>query len=303
MISIVCCCDSSFILPALVMIKSLSIATRGERVKVFVITLRCDDLTRSFFDAGLDCDNLDVSVIACEESAFEGFPASGQYPDSVYLKLLSPLMVPNDIETLLYVDTDILFLHSPAELFDLKSNGVIRAVPELATPISFAGSIHGIKNHSSLGIPGDTRLFNSGVMLIDVTRWKALCVTERAIDYCSVHGKDILLYDQELLNILLWNWWEELGAEWNLTSNYYLSDAWADGLTSIERARIREKAKIIHYTKIPKPWSASCRHPDVGEWRRVCSYLPDGVVARVRNLYETPDPMFPGESDTFSSNW
>jgi lipopolysaccharide biosynthesis glycosyltransferase len=131
-----------------------------------------------------------------------------------YGRLVFPEVLPAGIRKLIYLDVDLIVLSSLRDLYtkDLAGNTIAAAKDRAGTvDCSWAG----IPNYEALGIPGKTPYFNSGVMLIDVARWRADRVSERVLDVTRQNREHVRWHDQYGLNVVLRGAWEELDPSWN----------------------------------------------------------------------------------------
>ena len=131
------------------------------------------------------------------------------------MRLFIPYFIPEEIEYVLYLDVDMIVLDDVTKLFenDLKEK-VIAAVLDPRI-ITFDNSWGGVLNYESLGLPGDTRYFNTGLLLMNTKKWRDQDVTRKIID-CIDNNKKYANYpDQYGLNVVLANQWFELDPAWN----------------------------------------------------------------------------------------
>jgi lipopolysaccharide biosynthesis glycosyltransferase len=81
--------------------------------------------------------------------------------------------------------------------------------------ITFDNSWGGVFNYEALGLAGNTRYFNTGLLVMQTKLWRDLDVTKKIID-CIDNNKKFANYpDQYGLNVVLANNWLELSPLWN----------------------------------------------------------------------------------------
>ena len=81
--------------------------------------------------------------------------------------------------------------------------------------ITFDNSWGGVLNYEALGLPGSTRYFNTGLLLMNTKKWREQNVTKKIIQ-CIENNKKFANYpDQYGLNVVLANQWLELDPLWN----------------------------------------------------------------------------------------
>jgi lipopolysaccharide biosynthesis glycosyltransferase len=189
-----------------------------------------------------------------------------------YARLFFDEYVPDDVERVLYIDTDIVFGLDAGDLIRTDLGGAtVGAVPN--------GNGDGDEDRHirRLGMRG-SRFFNAGVLLIDVRRWRELQIGKRVLEYCRMHPEQLFSLDQDALNVVLDLDWKELDESWN---------RWTSRAGSGETA-------VLHYTMTPKPWHVDYRGPfkdlfyghldrtALAGWR---PRNPLGLVAPARRLW------------------
>ncbi|MDY2952276.1 MAG: glycosyltransferase, partial [Erysipelotrichaceae bacterium] len=50
--------------------------------------------------------------IEIDENEFKDFPISSRYPLEIYYRLFAPLLLPNSLDRILYLDVDIVVINS-----------------------------------------------------------------------------------------------------------------------------------------------------------------------------------------------
>ena len=58
--------------------------------------------------------------IEIDENEFKDFPISSRYPLEIYYRLFAPLLLPNNLDRILYLDVDIVVINSLKELSTRK---------------------------------------------------------------------------------------------------------------------------------------------------------------------------------------
>lgn len=185
-----------------------------------------------------------------------------ELPISAYARLFVAEMVPETVERLLYLDCDTVICDSLADLWETDMEGkTIAAVEDVASCVFMPET----------DSPEPYRYFCSGVILIDLKKWRAMDAQKKMLDYLDSRKGVVRHHDQTILNGVFWNDchilhprydaltptfimpYENLKAYFKLWDRYY------------SKQEIRESVKkpaIVHYTSsnIGRPWENSA-HP------------------------------------------
>lgn len=179
-----------------------------------------------------------------------------------YLKMFFDTLLPELTGYLLYIDCDTAITGSLSELTDLDmQDKVIGMVMDSLV----------INSKKTVGMQFDDRYYNSGVILIDVERWKKFHCAERILN----HIKNVRTYgtvDQDVLNVVLKEEIFTLPIKYNLqpihleySYNLY-SKVYKHKETYYSKGEVEEAVKtplVIHYLRYigESPWNADNVHP------------------------------------------
>ncbi|RZK35626.1 MAG: glycosyltransferase family 8 protein [Hymenobacter sp.] len=169
-------------------------------------------------------------------------PKEHYFTAAVYYRLFFPVLVPNTVEKLLYLDTDIVVIGNLSEVFHTALGNY---------PAGAVAEVTATKNRPDLGIYEIGSYFNSGVMLMNVPEWRKQAISEKAIQFVRNFPEKIVWPDQDALNVALQGNYIKLSNRFNVIPSdipKYLPRA--------EYARYLRGKVIIHYTlKQHKPWN------------------------------------------------
>ncbi|MEF7616689.1 glycosyltransferase family 8 protein [Aquincola sp. MAHUQ-54] len=174
----------------------------------------------------------------------------------IYARLLIPDLLPADVGRALYLDADMVVLEDLASLWDTDLGG--RSVGAVRDRIGHVGAPGGLVNHAALGIPADAPYFNSGLLLMDLARWRALGIGRRVVEYLETHRDLIQMGDQDGLNALLHHDWHELPFRWNWQTLPRMHRQGPPTCWSPASAH----QSIVHFSSSEKPWLPGCELAD-----------------------------------------
>jgi lipopolysaccharide biosynthesis glycosyltransferase len=178
----------------------------------------------------------------------------GHVTGTAYYKLFVGELLPQNLQKVIYLDPDIVVRGNLDELWNgCLDNSIVGAVPD-----SF---VEAYPERSKLGLGPSESYFNSGVLLIDLNRWRQARIGSDALAFTICHADRISFADQCSLNWVLRNRWTHLPECWNLQTFAVVEDHY--GFMDYSRAA-KERAmaaKIIHFSGDSKPWHYMNNHP------------------------------------------
>ncbi len=197
------------------------------------------------------------------------------FPATAYLRLFAPHVIPTDREKVLYLDCDMLVLDDIAKLWHIDlSDHLFAAVQDLQEVVSCSWG--GIPNYKELGIPADSKYFNSGLLLINAKKWRDEARTTKVIQCLIDNAKYVNWVDQYGLNAALANQWLELDRSWNWYASQGDKTATGDtpriihflDIKPIFKSYASNKAFQTEFYKYMQltPWKA---HKPVSDYRRL----------------------------------
>lgn len=225
----------------------------GEDYQVFILH---SDLTAE--DTGEISDFLGprarVCFITVPEEMFEGFPESGRYPRQIYYRLAAPLLLPKELDRILYLDVDLVVINPLTDFYhsDFEQAG-------------FMACSHSAKwldrvNQLRLGIEKDVPYLNSGVMLINLAQEHNPLLMKQLQEYAEKYRRRLLLPDQDILTALAGDMVKVVNTlKYNLNDrilNWYNLDPTHP---KIDLEWVRQNGVIIHYFGKNKPWKPNYR--------------------------------------------
>jgi lipopolysaccharide biosynthesis glycosyltransferase len=244
--------DDAYAAAASVALLSAATLAAG-RVPCLLIDCGIADVTkaavhRTFaeYDVPLICRPVDVAD-------FADLPLAAHLTLAAYARLMVPYLAHDLGSRTLYLDADTLTLSPIDQLLAVD----LRECPAAAVQdpfVPFVSSPGGVAGWRRLGVPPAMAQFNSGVMLIDNSAWRAGKVTEQALTLLREYPDEATFADQGALNAVLSGGWIPLDHKWNVP----VPRSAAVGLLGHVASRhsivkVRDLA-IVHFLGNVKPW-------------------------------------------------
>lgn len=139
---------------------------------------------------------------------------------------------------ILYIDTDVIANVDAADIIRTALDGY-------ALACSGVGQVKSSLDKElflSLGMENDDTVFNSGVLLFDLDKWRKLKIQERCFEFGNLYSDQLRSADQTILNGVFRGNIKILSENWNIAC--YPSTRYCDCTGH----------GIYHFLGTPKPW-------------------------------------------------
>ena len=189
------------------------------------------------------------------EDLLQNAPVSDRYPTEMYYRLFAARYLPQQLERILYLDPDLVVLHSLRSLYQIDFDGKLFAAASHIESRTFREL-----NRRRLHLSEHAKYLNSGVMMMNLALLRKES-PQTIIDYIQSHKATLLLPDQDVLNALyadrtvpldplVYN----LGEKYLRLKNLHLPPA-----KKLTLDWVRSNTAIVHYYGRNKPWKEHYR--------------------------------------------
>jgi lipopolysaccharide biosynthesis glycosyltransferase len=244
-IHVLFCCDPGYYQHLAVAAVSLLENNQAAVLDLHLITSRRDleaetRLARSIARYA----NFSFHIHTFSSAATERWHTSFHITGEAYTRLFAASVLDPAIDKILYLDADLVVIDDLAPLWETDvANHALAAAPDP----------YGAWRKQALGMPEAATYVNSGVMLLNLARWRRDGLTARLARYIESAGP-LLFHDQDAVNAVLHDAVRVLGYRWNLQARMLRGAArsrLSDGRAIAAAARA---PAIVHYTSARKPW-------------------------------------------------
>lgn len=258
--------DKGYRLPSLVTIYSLLKNHPQRRFKIYILLDEEDPNWIQVHKELIHQMGSMVQLIQVDSTHFSGFKSKRHYPRSAYFRVFAADLIPE--ERVLYLDSDLLIHGSIEDLLKLDMG----AYPIAAVEDSL------VDDQNRLGLKSTEGYFNSGVLLMDLNKFRDQKLGSRVAEYLKSNPEKVFFADQCGFNAVLKGNWMAINLKWNFQSGFLNKDI-KKGLTYSERevADAKKEPIIIHFTGASKPWKTDGKHPFRSLYWR---YLQETPLAR-----------------------
>lgn len=210
-----------------------------------------------------------INISGFEQSFSCDFATSGFHP-IVLARLLLADYLPSSVESVLYLDCDVIINGSLSDLEYLSfsnQNCAFAAVPELCMPLEQ-------KKH--LGLSANDVYYNCGVLLINLNYWRSHNLQQHFTKYYTDMKGNLLYNDQDILNHCCKGHIMSLPHIYNLPPVlHYFPRYFIRSYQPLYYCKTKEEYKnilqhpvIIHYLGEERPWI----HGNFSPYRKVYYY-------------------------------
>lgn len=195
---------------------------------------------------------------------------------SQYARIFMSRVLPKDLKRALYLDCDIIVNSSLNELWNMDLNN--KTIGALKDAFSK-------QYRSNIGLQPNDIMFNSGVMLVDLERWRNLKIEEKVLNFIVKNNGVIQQGDQGALNAVLCKDVHCFEPKFNSVSIFF-DFSYKDMMIYrkppdfYNEEQVREAVNnpvIIHFTTSflsKRPWIDGCEHKYKNLWYKYKELSP-----------------------------
>lgn len=192
----------------------------------------------------------DCRFIKIDDSLFADFPETERYPKQIYYRLAAPMLLPESLERVLYLDVDLVVINSLKSLYESDFEG------NYCIACTHTGKLLTQINRARLKMPENAAYINTGVMLMNLPLLREKLSLKDIRRYAEKNFRKLILPDQDIFSALYGD-----RAKLADTMVYNLSDRILNlyNANPENRSRdlewVRKNSVIIHYFGKNKPWN------------------------------------------------
>ena len=259
-IQIAAACDERYAMALAVMLASLSASLDpSRRAQVHVLERSLAGATKARIEQSVRRDRIAISWLPIAPERLGSLRPTLRSFDTVsldaYSRLLIPEVLPAALTKVIYLDCDLVILRDLGLLWDLEvGDRYVLAAPELDPHARVVSARRGLRLYRELGLPRDLATCNSGVLVMNLRKWRADLLAHRVLTYLHEAGDHLRCHDQDGLNATMAGQWGELDPRWNVTMHVFRRD-----VAAATRARLLRDPFIVHFNSALKPWQPGFR--------------------------------------------
>ncbi len=252
-VEILLCASAGYFQHAAVVAVSALESCAARSIRITVLTCDADGVAKSWLRTSLaPYPHARLEIHRNADRQVEGLFVDRHITKEAYLRFLAPEILPLEVQRVIYLDCDLVVTDDIGKLWlaDLggKATGAVAECDWTeATP--------GDMRLAELGIaPGQTYV-NSGVLVMDLAKWRRDGLCRKVLDCARRLGAGAAYHDQDALNLALGGDIALLDRRWNVQT-LMLGRQYRKLLPRDHEASqtARQAPGIVHFSTADKPW-------------------------------------------------
>lgn len=220
-ITLVVVCNNHFAVLLAALLKSIDLTHKTEeRINLYIVDDGLSGPTRNKLTRCICSTKIILIWVKISDAIPRGILIpmdNSSFPISAYLRLFASHFVESNVKKIIYLDADMILLKDISILWNIDLQGhVVAAVVDRTEKVSNPWG--GIKNYKELGLDFEAKYFNSGLLVIDIPKWRQMNLTNKILTCINENKLYAAFPDQYGLNVVLSNNWLELDPLWNCFS-------------------------------------------------------------------------------------
>lgn len=220
---------------------------------------------------GLENEIVTVEVRPIADSKFSEVKLARGFPLATAYNVLAPDFLLIGESRAIYMDADMVVMEDLWDLWNFKLSTPVGAV--LDAHIVWMASPTMWRPWREEEVDPMTPYLNTGLMLIDLERWRQEDLTTRTLRYLEKYAMPCV--DQDALNFALIGKFDQLHPRFNSMPYHLLKMfRYIDSVDSDQRiGEAITNPAVVHFHRsfFGKPWTYLCSHPGTKMWRELAS--------------------------------
>lgn len=245
--------DRNFLFGSGISMASVLINNPDIDINFYIVTDYVDDDYLTHIEALAKKYGTSVTIFLFNNQEFRKLPSTKAWTYAMYYRYFAFEYLSAELDSVLYLDADVVCKGSLLELSKINFNG------------EYAAVIHDIdevrlKSGERLGIPAlSDGYFNSGVVFANLIVWREQGLLSKAFAILFERQAGLLYFDQDVLNILFVGNVISLSRDFNCI--YGVDQELVNKNSDEYKKYISDKTILIHYVGVTKPWHSWANYP------------------------------------------
>lgn len=241
--------NSHYIKPLKVMLKSLFINNPRECFHIYLMHSSITEGELAGIQSFVEREGQAVTVITVGDDMFRDAPVIKHYSKEMYYRILAYKFLPEEMDTILYLDPDIIIINEIRSLYETDISQAL-----------FAAAYHdrlSVKEINRLRLrPYDIEAYyNSGVLLMNLALQRQRIDEREVFAFVEENKLRLILPDQDIINALYAKEIVKVDeVRFNYDPRYYFYYKLASN-GRVDMDYVVKHSSIIHFCGRKKPWN------------------------------------------------
>ena len=240
--------NKGYIRHFLTMLNSLATNNPQSEFDVYVMHTDLDDDDKAHI-LSMVKPNINLIYIFMDKELFKGAPKVKRYPYEIYYRIFAPMMLPESVERILYLDSDLIVHNNIDELYNMNFEGnLFIACTQIRSFVTWINRIR-------LTVGKNHYYMNTGVMVMNIKELRHQIDTDKIFKFIKRNGWRMYLYDQDVLFKFYGDRIKLIDPKlYNLSDRYITFYNLRTRKNKIDADWVANNNVIIHYLGRNKPW-------------------------------------------------
>ncbi|GBF81301.1 glycosyltransferase family 8 protein [Aphanothece sacrum] len=232
-----------------VALTSLILNNSDTIINLYIITdIASKKLRKNLGELNIN-NKLNFFVFEVTKEQFANLKISSHISEAAYYRLMVGNILPDNVDKILYLDSDLVVLNSLTKLYDLDIEDYYIA--------AYGNQSNSYAKQLKLN---NNLYFNSGVMLINLKKWREHNIGNQSLEFAKNNPEMIKNWDQDALNKIVDGNFLILGSEWNFLVDLGREKLYNEGQRTKNQTNLsflstlKNNVNIIHFVGSSKPW-------------------------------------------------
>ena len=257
MINIALCFDNNFVRQAGVLIKSIICSNPENQITFYCVSDSISQENKASLEIVCENSNAKVDFRSLDITKMSNFPVRKRDHISLatYYRLLLPLILPEELDRVLYLDCDMICVDDLSEFYNTNfENNSCCMVADMF-----------YDRDSNTNRLSTNHYFNAGMLLINLKYWREKNISEKLLDFVINNANICIAHDQDAINAVLARTIGLAPARYNIQLDFLRKNP--DNLVINDEKVFQDAVNagnnpcIIHYTGPSKPWHIHSFNP------------------------------------------
>jgi len=242
--------NKSYVSKFLTTMNSLSCNNTNSTFDVYIMHSNLNKKDKELIKNHL-AGNINPIYIFMDEKLFKGAPKVKRYPYEIYYRIFAPIMLPKNIDRVLYLDCDLIVHNNIDSLYNMNFDGnYFIACTQIQSFLQWFNRIR-------LTVGKSYYYINTGVMLINLKDLRSVINIDKIFKFIKHNGWRMALYDQDVIFKFFGNKVKLIDTKkYNLSDRHIMfHNKFYHSKFKIDIDWVENNNIIIHYLGKNKPWN------------------------------------------------